>query len=116
MRYLFVGFFAAAVGCAFPLPFPGTVFAQAKEKVLHSFGSGTDGGYPFGGLVNLNGTLYGTTQVGGDHDQGAVFALDRKTGAETIVYSFAGGADGADPEASLIAVNGMLYGTTNYGG
>jgi uncharacterized repeat protein (TIGR03803 family) len=34
---------------------------------------------------------------------------------ETVLYSFAG-SDGADPEASLIDVNGILYGTTAHGG
>ncbi len=34
---------------------------------------------------------------------------------ETVLYSFAG-SDGADPEASLTDVNGILYGTTVHGG
>lgn len=33
-----------------------------------------------------------------------------------VVYSFAGGADGHRPQASLITVNGTLYGTTVEGG
>jgi uncharacterized repeat protein (TIGR03803 family) len=36
--------------------------------------------------------------------------------AERVLYSFAGGSDGADPQAALIAVNGEFYGTTSAGG
>jgi len=35
---------------------------------------------------------------------------------ENIVYSFAGGSDGATPTAGLINVSGTLYGTTGDGG
>jgi uncharacterized repeat protein (TIGR03803 family) len=36
---------------------------------------------------------------------------------ETVLHSFAGGSDGADPEAGLIADRaGNLYGTTENGG
>jgi uncharacterized repeat protein (TIGR03803 family) len=33
-----------------------------------------------------------------------------------VLHSFAGGADGSDPMAGLVAANGLLYGTTNRGG
>jgi uncharacterized repeat protein (TIGR03803 family) len=48
----------------------GTVFkldARGNETVLHSFTGGSDGAYPFGGLIiDAAGNLYGTTEVGGD--------------------------------------------------
>jgi uncharacterized repeat protein (TIGR03803 family) len=40
----------------------------------------------------------------------------RPRATERVVYSFAGGSDGNAPSASLIAVNGELYGTTGGGG
>jgi uncharacterized repeat protein (TIGR03803 family) len=46
----------------------GTVFAvspSGKEKVLYSFAGGKDGEIPSAGLLNVGGTLYGTTQYGG---------------------------------------------------
>ena len=47
----------------------GTLFslnlATGKEKVLHSFGSGNDGWGLGAGLINVGGTLYGTTEIGG---------------------------------------------------
>ena len=57
----------------------GTAFAvttSGKETVLHIFGPGSgDGENPNGGLINVKGTLYGTTEDGGVSNQGTVFAL-----------------------------------------
>jgi uncharacterized repeat protein (TIGR03803 family) len=109
----------------------GTVFAvnatTGKEKVVHSFCSQTQGSYcldgsqPRAGLIDVNGTLYGTTEFGGDagcdgSGCGTVFSLDPRTGTETVLYSFGGGADGATPFVGVIDVNGTLYGTTYNGG
>jgi len=98
----------------------GTVFTitqRGTEQVLHTFG-GSDGWYPDSGLINVNGTLYGTTLFGGKYNQGTVYSIT-PTGMETVVYSFGSQfdeTDGAVPYASLIAVNGVLYGTTAQGG
>jgi uncharacterized repeat protein (TIGR03803 family) len=103
----------------------GTVFAVNRktgaETVLHAFISGADGAFPSAGLVAVNGTLYGTTTQGGGNVScsngcGTVFAINPKTGAETVVYAFTGGSDGSDPAAGLINVKGTLYGTTAAGG
>jgi uncharacterized repeat protein (TIGR03803 family) len=98
----------------------GTVFSvDAKtggETVMHSFGNGSDGGNPLSGLINVKGTLYGTTQVGGTHDSGSVYSINTTTGAETVLYSFQGGTDGLWPNTSFIDVKGTLYGTTSLGG
>lgn len=56
----------------------GTIFkvnaSTGKEQVLHAFGSGTDGAYPYYGLTaGAHGTLYGTTVAGGLYNQGTVF-------------------------------------------
>ena len=37
-------------------------------------------------------------------------------GVERAVYSFAGGDDGTNPASGVIAVGGVLYGTTQFGG
>ena len=105
----------------------GTVFAitpSGKETVLHGFkGSPSDGAEPWAGLVNVNGTLYGTTSVGGanscqssNQGCGTVFSIT-PSGTENVLYSFKGGtSDGGVPRASLLNVNGTIYGTTYYGG
>ena len=56
----------------------GTVFAittSGKETLLHSFSGSGDGEYPIAGLIDVGGTLYGTTPAGGANDGGTVFAL-----------------------------------------
>lgn len=109
---------ACAGGC-------GTIFEVStngkSEEVLHSFEGGTDGADPVSGLVDLSGTLYGTTEFGGTVTHlcssgcGTVFETSA-TGAERIIHRFKGGADGANPVAGLAVVDGKLYGTTQYGG
>jgi uncharacterized repeat protein (TIGR03803 family) len=97
----------------------GTVFSittSGKETILHTFKGGTtDGSEPQAGLVNVDGTLYGTTSLGGEYGRGTVFSIT-PSGTETLVHSFGASGDGVEPEAGLIAVDGTLYGTTYLGG
>jgi len=91
------------------------------EKILHSFGNGTDGGNLYAGLIfDASGNLYGTTYAGGAYGAGTVFELSPRTGggwAEKILHNFGNGTDGANPCASLIFdAAGNLYGTTYQGG
>lgn len=57
----------------------GSIFrlaANGRETVLYSFGSGSDGEYPFAGVIaGKNGRLYGTTPSGGADGEGNVFRL-----------------------------------------
>jgi uncharacterized repeat protein (TIGR03803 family) len=98
----------------------GSVFkldTAGNATVLHSFTGGADGSGPHAGLVlDAAGNLYGTTANGGTYSYGVVFQLDT-TGTETVLYTFTGGADGANPYAGLLRdASGNLYGTTYYGG
>ena len=98
----------------------GVVFkldTAGKEKVLHKFTGGADGAIPQASLVlDTAGNLYGTTTAGGVLNLGTVFKLDAN-GAETVLHSFTGGADGKSPYASLVLdPSGNLYGTTTGGG
>jgi len=98
----------------------GVVFAldrtTGQETVLHSFGNAPDGAEPFGQLLDVSGTLYGTTAMGGASGLGTLFSLDLATNAEQVLHSFAGGLDGISPATQPIDVGGILYGTTNFGG
>lgn len=101
----------------------GTVFelrASGKFIVLHTFGhdGGFDGLHPYAGLIRDGaGNLYGTASNGGMWGQGAVFRVDHRTGAETVLYSFGLQPDGSFPTGGLrIDSEGNLYGTTGSGG
>ncbi len=85
-------------------------------STIYNFTGGTDGGNPLSGLaITSAGKLFGTTSAGGSFGAGVVFKLS-ESGEEKVLYSFTGGADGANPNASLIFDDsGNLYGTT-YGG
>jgi uncharacterized repeat protein (TIGR03803 family) len=89
--------------------------------VLHTFTStSSDGAVPVAGVImDKFGNLYGTTREGGTGtfpNSGTVFKLD-PSGNESVLHSFHGAPDGAQPFAGLIMdTAGNLYGTTLSGG
>jgi uncharacterized repeat protein (TIGR03803 family) len=100
---------------------PRTPLLQFREDVLYRFTGGSDGGNPFSTVVfDQAGNIYGTTSSGGSHGLGTVFELSPAGGGtytETVLYSFAGGTDGANPyDGVVFDTAGNLYGTTVYGG
>jgi uncharacterized repeat protein (TIGR03803 family) len=105
----------------------GSVYKLATDgtfTTLHSFAEilepDPDGYWPVGALTrDEDGNLYGvTTQVwgeNGDNPTGTVFKL-APDGTLTTLYTFTGAADGAEPNGSLLRIDGNLYGTTSDGG
>ncbi len=99
----------------------GTVFSitpAGTQMVVYSFKGAPKhghGGFPYAGLIQAAGRLYGTTESGGANDEGTVFSIT-PAGTETVLHSFGGAGDGEHPEAGLVNVNGTLYGTTTKGG
>jgi uncharacterized repeat protein (TIGR03803 family) len=105
------------LGCSPSYAGCGTAYSistTGNEKVLYAFG-GPNGTSPQAGLLELNGTLYGTASSGGSHGLGVVYSLSL-SGSEEVLHNFSGGSDGANPSRELIDVNGTLYGTTSQGG
>jgi len=102
----------------------GTVFevgAADNEGVLHFVaGPPSDGASPrFNLILDEKGNLYGTTPGGGTYNSGVIFELSPTASGweETILYNFTGGADGSDPQGTLLRDSkGNLYGTTYLGG
>jgi len=103
-----------------------TQLAQAQTfTTLYSFTGAPDGASPLAGLFrDAIGNLYGTTVVGGslNCDEGyppgcgVVFKVDT-SGDETVLYTFTGGADGANPQLGLVGdIDGNLFGSTYEGG
>lgn len=93
----------------------GTSAAQAQTFTAINGFTGQNGSIPDGLILDPAGNLYGTAG-GGASGAGVVFKLDT-SGAETVLYSFTGGADGSSPAGGLIRDStGNLYGTASEGG
>lgn len=108
----------------------GTIFELSPsgvKTILHNFkGEPRDGSGPEGNLLLVGNTFYGATVIGGtlggycEDDYfdgcGAVYEMT-SAGAESVIYSFAGGSDGLAPMSGVVVDQaGNMYGTTLYGG
>ena len=88
-----------------------------RERVLHQFTGGTDGSHPDAGLIfDRSGTLYGTTEYGGDFGYGVVFKLEKGTWAEHVLHAFNYGVDGGFSTRIVFDKTGNLFGTAFSGG
>ncbi len=98
---------------------------HANYEILYSFGAPPDGNYPGGNLIDVGGTLYGTTRCGGGSyvcdayppggNTGTVFSITMG-GTEQVLHGFNQAPDGSYPRAGLTDVGGTLFGTTEFGG
>jgi len=101
----------------------GTVFAVNPDGTgfinLHSFtalsngsyGTNTDGGYPFAGLIISSNTLYGAANSGGTSGQGTLFSIHTDGTSFTVLHSFDGVSEQGYP-SGLVLDGNTLYGTT----
>jgi uncharacterized repeat protein (TIGR03803 family) len=118
----------AIVACAL-ITFALTVagWAQDQENILYTFADGSDGATPITGLVaDSAGNFYGTTTTGGgasiycNGGCGTVYKLSPASGGgwtETVIYRFAGPADGGFPwSVPIFDAAGNLYGETAQSG
>jgi len=107
---LSIGLFVVLLGI------PTTARAQYPLDVLHEFSgySSSPSTGPEGPLIQgRDGNLYGTTLKGGPLNRGTIFRMTR-AGVVTLLHSFTGGQDGANPAAALLeAEDGNFYGTAN---
>ncbi len=90
--------------------------SSGNETVLHSFTDANgDGSSPETALVVAsNGTLFGTTSLGGVTNEGTVFSIQPDGSGYTVLHSFAGADDGGMPYGALtLGADGRYYGTTN---
>ena len=98
----------------------GTIFKIATDGTgfvtLRNFANGSDGEWPFVGLIQAaDGFLYGTTSEGdgGPSFAGTIFKIDTNGATLTTLHYFFYGGDGAYPYAGLVqAADGGLYGAT----
>ena len=83
---------------------------------LYSFTGLADGNTPYGPLLSVSGTLYGTSSSGQNGCQcGSIYSI-ASSGTFAVVHTFGYPPDANTPHAGLINVNGLLYGTTGGGG
>jgi hypothetical protein len=116
---------------------PGTVFQLAPPEkgsgewtfnLLYTFRGSPDGMAPQTRLtMDGRGNLYGTTYAGGDVNRtncaetgcGTVFEVSPINGGgweETVLHAFKPSNDGQRPGAPVTYLDGILYGTTLFGG
>jgi len=101
----------------------GTVYrvqpSGANYTILHHFSpSLLDGSQPLGGLTldASAGVLFGATRSGGVNGLGTIFRINLDGSGYAILKSF-NGTDGEAPQAAVtLGLNGVLYGTTYFGG
>src|ERR1700721_2457084 len=105
-------------GTALSLAAPLGAANASRFTVLHDLKGGTDGNFPYGGLVkDVYGNLYGTTAGGGSQRNGTMFEI-APDGTKTVLYNFPGySGGGRGPGARLQKDRqGKLHVTTLYGG
>ena len=113
---------AGGAGTVYQLSPPAAGHHRWTKQVLYSFAGGADAANPTDMLISdAMGNLFAVA-AGGSSGQGCVFELSPPASAggawtEAVIYSFAGGNDGAGPTSALLLdAQGNLYGTTSHGG
>jgi len=86
--------------------------------ILHDFtGADSDGANPEGGLLLVDGALFGMTSRGGAFDSGVLFKIGTDGSEYSILHHFSREiGNGAHPRGSLILSGDTLYAMTNKGG
>lgn len=103
---------------------PASVGTSA-EKVLYRFGGGRDGENPESTLIDVSGTLYGSSIHGGGKTCaalnsppgcGTIFRVESSGSGYAVLHRWPKTAiDGSQPVAGVIDQHGTLYGTTLFG-
>ncbi len=92
----------------------GTIFSIRTDgsgyTILHNFGLGSDGVWPYGGLALVGSTLYGSTWTGGSESDGTIFAIDTDGANYHVLHNYQyANADFAP--SGLTPAGSKLYGT-----
>lgn len=113
--------FSGTPGCGTVFELSPNTDGSYTHSVIYTFvGPPTDGGGPQGIILDPNGNLFGTTQIGGAFfSSGTVFELEPVGSGwqETVLHSFGQGNDGAlIISQPIMDSSGNIYGTTYSGG
>jgi uncharacterized repeat protein (TIGR03803 family) len=91
---------------------PVTLTFTKLADIDTSIGSSLNGGL----IAGPNGKLFGLAQYGGANDLGSIYQFDPATNLISSVYNF-DGTNGSNPTGDLLlATDGLIYGTAEYGG
>jgi len=100
----------------------GTVFqltSAGEVTVLHAFQgqSGSDGAYPYAGLVQgSDGNFYGVTYAGGAAADGTIFEVNPSGSKYSVIYQFAQSTGFYSQVTLTQNTSGSFYGDTYEGG
>jgi uncharacterized repeat protein (TIGR03803 family) len=105
----------------------GTIFKARTDgsewTVLHHFGpfdwsdpdlTNLDGEFPFAGLLESGGILYGTCGDGGAFGLGTVYKLNPDGSDFAVLKAFDGAMELGHPDGSLVVSGAALFGTTTF--
>jgi uncharacterized repeat protein (TIGR03803 family) len=111
---------AADKGQVFKLTPPVAPATRWVKSTVYNFRGGEDGAFPFGALLRINDSFFGTTSADGV-GHGTVFRLTPPVAPATrwgftVLHTFQGAPDGSQSAAGLVARGGQLFGTTMQGG
>ena len=111
------------VGFVYSLTPPAIAGGAWTEETIYNFDLAALAAPQGGVVLGSGGVLYGSTADtnGGPAGDGTIFSLTPPVspgGAwpEAGLYTFGGGSDGNSPGPLVMDANGVLYGTTLYGG
>ncbi len=98
----------------------GTIFEWTLSTNLLvkkiDFNSASKGGNPYNSLLYLNSKFYGTTNLGGINENGAIFNWNPLNNTYTKNQDFSSTLTGNLPYCGLINLGTKLYGLTSTGG
>jgi len=105
-----------SLALAFFAAFASPLLAQTFT-VLTTFSGGL-GPEPAALVQGFDGNFYGTSDLGGVNNKGAIYRLT-PDGVVTVIYSFCAQrrcTDGSDPGGLILGEDGNFYGSTSAGG
>ncbi len=73
-------------------------------------------GFGLSDLTLANGVLYGVVALGGDNSFGAVYSVPAQPNSTVHIIASFTSATGVQPNGGLFFFNGLLFGTTQFGG
>lgn len=95
---------------------PGIIYRTDLDTFtitpLFVFG-GQSGEMPLGLEADSSQRVYGVTREGGQHGKGVLFRMGRDGTGFTVLHHFAGGEDGANPQARILILNDLIIGSTS---